>query len=135
MNYSGGLTTDSGTPVAQIISMTINTSLFAILASLIITDFVKVPMWKKFIASSLTIPQFIGYGYWMHDNNTNTRQGYLYSLYLSYYPLMFTGFYEFMSLLFAYLYDEDSQDKNALKLTGFFLSIFGVISMFLMLGF
>ena len=135
MNYHGGLTTDEGTPVAQIIAMSINTCMFAILASLIVMDYVKVPMWKKLSASSLTLPQFLGYTYWMHENSRQTRQAYLFGLYFSYYSLMFVGFYEFVSLIFAYLYNEESEDKSALKLSGFFLSVFGTICMFLMLGF
>ena len=65
VNYNGGLATNEGTPVAQIISMSINTCLFAILASLVVMDYAKVPMWKKLSASSLTLPQFFGYGLWM----------------------------------------------------------------------
>ena len=109
--------------------------MFAILASLIVMDYVKVPMWKKLSASSLTLPQFLGYTYWMHENSRQTRQAYLFGLYFSYYSLMFVGFYEFVSLIFAYLYNEESEDKSALKLSGFFLSVFGTICMFLMLGF
>ena len=45
------------------------------------------------------------------------------------------GFYEFVNLFFLYLYQEEGADKSALKLTGFFLSVFGVIGMFLMMGF
>ena len=135
VNYNGGLATDEGTPLAQIIAMSINTCLFTILASLIVMDYSKVPMWKKLSASSLTLPQFFGFGLWMHENIRETRQVYLYSLYLSYYPLMFIGFYEFANLIFAWLYYEDSEDHNALKLTGILISVFGTISMFLMLGF
>ena len=60
---------------------------------------------------------------------------YLYSLWFSYYSLMFIGFYEFVSLIFAWLYYEDSEDHDALKLSGVLISVFGTISMFLMLGF
>ena len=81
------------------------------------------------------MPQFFGYGLWMNENTRDTRQVYLYTLYLSYYPLTFLGFYEFVSLIFAYLYYEESEDHDALKLTGVLLSVFGTISMFLMLGF
>ena len=48
---------------------------------------------------------------------------------------MFIGFYEIINLIFAYLYHEENDDKAALKLSGVFLSVFGVIGMFLMLGF
>ena len=87
--------------------MSVNTCLFAVLASLIATEYVKVPMWKKVAASSLTIPQFFGFSFWMKENNMKTRQAYLYSLYMSYYPLMTLGLYEFANLLFAYIYGED----------------------------
>ena len=71
----------------------------------------------------------------MQENNKETRKVYLYTLYFSYYSLMFVGFYEFINLMLAYLYHEDNEDKGALKLSGFFLSVYGVIGMFLMLGF
>ena len=54
---------------------------------------------------------------------------------MSYYPMISLGFYEFVNLFFLYLYQEEGADKSALKLTGFFLSVFGVIGMFLMMGF
>ena len=96
VNYSGGLETNQGTPVAQIITMSINSCMYAMMASMIMINYAKVPFWKKMIASSLTLPQLFGFIFWLRNNTGDTRQNFIYGLYLSYYPLLFLGFYEFV---------------------------------------
>ena len=73
-----GEDTNKNTPIMAIITSSLNTGMYATIVLVIMHKYVNVSTLYKLGASSLTLPQFLGYAYWMHqDEDASSRSIYL----------------------------------------------------------
>lgn len=135
VNFSDGLTTNEGTPIASIITTSISTTLYALLALVITTEYVSVDVLKKLFTVSLTIPQFAGFTLWILNDTQETRKLYLNTQYVSYYSLLASGVYLTVKLVLEYLFMGSETTKQDLTVTGSCLLIFGVLNLFMLMAF
>ena len=135
VNFSDGLTTNEGTPIASIITTSISTTLYALLALVITTEYVSVDVLKKLFTVSLTIPQFAGFTLWILNDTQETRKLYLNTQYVSYYSLLAGGVYLTVKLVLEYLFMGSETTKQDLTVTGSCLLIFGVLNLFMLMAF
>jgi hypothetical protein len=92
-NYHGGVEDENGTPLFIIISQWFNTGLYVINAISVAVFFDNEEWWKKLLVILLTVPEYVGFGMWMSEDNQENRDIYLILQYISFYSLLGVGIY------------------------------------------
>ena len=136
VNFNDGLQSDSGTPLATIILASFNTLMYAALAVLIMLDFKNsVELWKRILAASTTIPEYVGFVLWISNNTASTRHIYLLCQYASFLMLVVVSVYHFVTTLVDFLMEDQAAGVLELTLTGSFMVGFGVMGTIFLMSF
>ena len=136
VNFSDGLQSESGIPLATIILASINTLMYATLAVLIMLDFKNsVELWKRILVASTTIPEYVGFVLWISNNTASTRHIYLLCQYASFFTLVVVSVYHFATTFVDFLIENEDAGVLELTLTGSFMVGFGVMGTIFLMSF
>ena len=109
--------------------------MYLTIAVVILTRIVRVELWKKVIAVSLTVPEHVGFAVWLTDDTKKNRHIYLYCQYFSFFSLIATSLYHFFTMLAEYILMHDSITSAELSVTGTSLVFYGVFGTFFLMSF
>ena len=134
-DYNNGLKSDEGVPIAQIIVSSLNSLMYLTIVVVIFTKSVRVTLWKKAMGAALTLPEHVGLAIWLREDNETNRHIYLYCQYFSYFSLIVTAVYHFLSMIGYYIITQDGVTEVELSVTGASLVLYGVFGTFFLMSF
>ena len=70
--------------------------------------------WKKAIGAGLTLPQLVGFLFWVNDSSSEHRRWYLVLWYFSYYTLLAAGLWATVVLIAIHFFDGNTEIRSEL---------------------
>ena len=130
-----GLQNGAGTPIISLIEASVNTLVHLTVIVLIQTRLLTLVWWKKAAFSALSLPQLVGFIFWLISDTYKVRLRYLITMYFSFATMVTAGAVEFFYLCEDYLDDGLEVEKLDLITVGSLLLAYSVSTLFLVLGF
>ena len=121
--------------MATIVLASLNTLMYVCICVTIMLEFVRIESWQKYTAAAMTLPEYIGFTFWLLSDSEMTRKVYLILQYISYVSLMLMAAYHFAAMLFTYLVTKDPITATEITVTSVSLLVYGILGTILLVAF